>query len=92
MMLARVRAFGVFWYDFIVGDDWLVALGVVTALTLTAILARQVGGGAWWWIPLVAVLLLLPMSVYRGARKEGQGHPGSGRARGRLEIHDPGDA
>ena len=75
MILARIRAFGTFWYDFIVGDDWLVALGVVLALALTAGLARQAGGGAWWWIPLAAVILLLPLSVYRSARKHGPSAP-----------------
>jgi hypothetical protein len=28
-------AFGGFWYDFVVGDDWRVALGVVLALGVT---------------------------------------------------------
>ena len=26
-----IRAFGTFWWDFIVGDDWRVAAGVVAA-------------------------------------------------------------
>ena len=34
-MIGKLRAFGAFWYDFIVGDDWLVALGVVFALAIT---------------------------------------------------------
>ena len=32
---ARLRAFGAFWYDFVIGDDWLVAAGVVAALAGT---------------------------------------------------------
>ena len=31
-VIARLRAFGAFWYDFVVGDDWRVAVGVVIAL------------------------------------------------------------
>jgi len=31
-MTARVKAFTAFWYDFVVGDDWRVALGVVAHL------------------------------------------------------------
>jgi hypothetical protein len=27
-----LKAFGQFWYDFIVGDDWKIAVGVVLAL------------------------------------------------------------
>ena len=34
-MLARVKAFGAFWYDFVVGDDWRVAVGVVAAFLIT---------------------------------------------------------
>ena len=58
--------FGRFWYDFIVGDDWAVALGVVAALVVTVILA-QLDVVAWWLMPL-AVLVLLTVSVRRGAR------------------------
>jgi hypothetical protein len=55
-----------FWYDFIVGDDWTVAVGVVIALAITAILVR-VGIPAWWLMPC-AVALLLTASVWRVAR------------------------
>ena len=30
-----LRAFGRFWWDFIVGDDWRVAAGIALALGLT---------------------------------------------------------
>jgi hypothetical protein len=36
----RIKAFGRFWYDFIVGDDWRVAVAVVAALALTFGFAR----------------------------------------------------
>ena len=39
-MTRRVRAFGLFWWDFIVGDDYRIALGVVVALGITAVLSR----------------------------------------------------
>ncbi len=58
-------AFGRFWYGLIIGDDWIVAAGVVLALALTARLAH--GRLAWLWLPL-AVGLLLTVSVWRGAR------------------------
>ncbi|MGH3381539.1 MAG: hypothetical protein ACRDP6_43100, partial [Actinoallomurus sp.] len=29
-----LKAFGEFWYDFIIGDDWKIAVGVVVALAL----------------------------------------------------------
>jgi hypothetical protein len=61
-----VRSFGLFWWDFIVGDDWRVALGVGVALALTALLTHD-GVNAWWLLP-VAVALLLADSVRRASR------------------------
>jgi hypothetical protein len=61
-----VRSFGRFWWNFIVGDDWLVAAGVGVALALTALLAHD-GVNAWWLLP-VAVALLLADSVRRASR------------------------
>jgi hypothetical protein len=61
-----ITGFFAFWYDFIIGDDWTVALGVVVALTVTALLVHA-GITAWWLMPL-AVLLLLGASVQRVAR------------------------
>lgn len=29
-----IRAFGQFWYDFIIGDDWKIAVGVIVALII----------------------------------------------------------
>jgi hypothetical protein len=29
-----LKSFGQFWYDFIIGDDWKIAVAVVVALTL----------------------------------------------------------
>ncbi|UQX87042.1 hypothetical protein M6D93_12065 [Jatrophihabitans telluris] len=33
------RSFALFWWDFIVGDDWRIAAGVVLALAGTAAIA-----------------------------------------------------
>jgi uncharacterized membrane protein len=37
--MSYARAFGRFWYDFIVGEDWRIAAGVVAALAAGALLA-----------------------------------------------------
>ena len=66
-MVRRIRAFGAFWYDFVVGDDWVVAVGVVIGLALTYALSRT-AVPAWWLLPLV-LALLLPFSLWRAARK-----------------------
>jgi len=56
-----------FWYDFIIGDDWVVAVGVVVALALAALLAHN-GITAWWVMPIAVVLLLLA-SLWRATAK-----------------------
>jgi hypothetical protein len=61
-----VRGFGRFWWDFIVGDDWRVALGLAVALALTWVLAHH-DVNAWWLLP-AAVVLLLAGSVWRESR------------------------
>jgi hypothetical protein len=66
-MVERIKAFGAFWYDFIIGDDWLIAAGVVIALALTYGLSRTTVA-AWWLLPL-ALAVLLPLSLWREARK-----------------------
>jgi hypothetical protein len=53
-------------WEFVVGDDWRIALGVVLALALVAGLVA-VGLNAWWAMP-PAVLSLLAWSVLRVAR------------------------
>ncbi len=65
-MAARIRAFAAFCYDFVVGDDWLIAAGVVIGLALTYLLART-AVPAWWLLPL-CVALLLPLSLWRARR------------------------
>ena len=59
MIGRRLRAFGAFWYDFVIGDDWRVAVGVAVALAITYVLAHH-GHAATWWLILVAIGLLLP--------------------------------
>jgi len=57
-----------FWYEFIVGDDWRVALGVVAALALTSVLTDR-GVPAWWLLPAAVVATLLG-SLWRVARRQ----------------------
>ena len=66
-MLAKLRSFGRFWYDFLVGDDWRVAVGTVAALTITYGASHTMT--ATWWIVPAAVAVLLPISLWRAARK-----------------------
>jgi uncharacterized membrane protein len=62
----RLAAFGRFWWDFVVGDDWRVAALVAVAIGATAAL-EAAGIKAWWLLPL-AVLLVLWLSLRRAIR------------------------
>jgi hypothetical protein len=57
----RLRAFGEFLYDFVIGDDWRIAAAVVVALAVTAL------ADAWWILP-AAVAVVLAVSVWSVAR------------------------
>jgi hypothetical protein len=61
-----LRAFGRVWWDFVVGDDWRAAAGVVIAIGATAALVAA-GVDAWWLMP-VAVALVLYVSLRREVR------------------------
>jgi hypothetical protein len=53
-------------WDFVVGDDWRVAVGVVMAVGATALVAAS--GAAAWWLPPLAVIALLADSLRRASR------------------------
>ena len=50
--MSHLRTFFHFWYDFIVGDDWRLAVAAVAALGLT-VLAVEASLSGWWVAPLV---------------------------------------
>jgi hypothetical protein len=63
--MKRIESLLRFIWEFVVGDDWRIAAGVVTALAVTAVLAGA-KIAAWWALP-VAAALLLGYSVWRAA-------------------------
>lgn len=65
--MTRVRQFFGFLWDFVVGDDWRIAVGVAVALVLTLVLSNN-GVTAWWLLPLV-VVAMLSVSVWTVALK-----------------------
>jgi hypothetical protein len=65
-----LASFGHFWFDFIVGDDWTVAVAVAIAMALTTFLAHH-GRNPWYLLP-TAVLVTLTWSVWRVARVQAQ--------------------
>ena len=66
--MSRVRQFAAFWYDFVIGDDWRLAVGALVALGLAGLIAHA-GHSAWWIVPLV-VGGLLSVSVLGATPKQ----------------------
>jgi hypothetical protein len=64
-----LRRFGRFWYNFVVGDDWRIAAGVVAGLAIVAALAGSGHAGAWWFFP-VLVMAMLGLSLWSEVRKK----------------------
>jgi hypothetical protein len=61
-----IKQFGRFWYDFIVGDDWTIAVAVVCLLAITAAIAHK-GRVAWPVMP-IGVAVILFASIWRARR------------------------
>jgi len=49
-----IGGFLFFWYDFIIGDDWRVAAGVILGFVAT----HAVGLSGWWMMPAIVALML----------------------------------
>jgi hypothetical protein len=64
--MTRVQQFLRFLWDFVIGDDWRIALAVTVALLVTLVLSNN-GIAVWWLLPLV-VLVMLSVSVWSAAR------------------------
>jgi hypothetical protein len=65
--MSRIRAFSRFWWDFVVGDDWRAAVGVVLAIAMTALLVA-LGVNAWWFMP-PAIAVVVALSLRRAASR-----------------------
>jgi hypothetical protein len=68
-LVARLRALALFVWDFVVGDDWRLAVGVAMGLAVTA-LAASSGVAAWWLLPALAGTFLT-ISVWRASKPRG---------------------
>lgn len=66
-----LKAFGLFWYDFIIGDDWKIAVYVVAALAIVAALAVNdvLSDGATVILGAVLTMTLFAIGVRLDARK-----------------------
>lgn len=57
-----------FWYHFIVGDDYRIALGVAVGLGGAAVLVHREHGQFWWCLP-VYIVAILALSLWLEVRK-----------------------
>ncbi len=60
-----VGGFLFFWYDFIIGDDWRVAAGVVVGFFAT----HAIGISGWWLTPAVVAFMLV-YTLHEATRPE----------------------
>jgi hypothetical protein len=65
--MKSIKAFGRFWYDFVVGDDWSIAVIVVLLVVLTALLTHR-GWNVWPLTP-AGVAVVLTASTWRVVRQ-----------------------
>jgi uncharacterized membrane protein len=56
-IIKGLKAFGEFWYDFIIGDDWTIAVGIVIAFFGTEWLKGSTGQ-SWYLLPIATALLV----------------------------------
>jgi hypothetical protein len=70
-----LKGFGRFWFDFVVGEDWRIAAGVVAALCLGALAlrARLVSDSLLAVLVAAAIVLVVVLSLlgagYRSATR-----------------------
>jgi hypothetical protein len=65
--MSYVRSFVRFWWDFVVGDDWRVAVGLAAGLGATSLLAHD-HLSAWWLLPATVTAVLVE-SLRRESRE-----------------------
>lgn len=68
-MIQTVKAVVRFWADFVIGDDWTIAVAICLGLAASWVLARA-GAPAWWPLP-VAVILVVLVSLRRAIERGG---------------------
>ena len=67
--MSRIGRIALAVWEFVVGDDWRVAVGVALAIAATGLLAGT-GLAAWWVLPILVAGLLID-SLRRAAGASG---------------------
>jgi len=63
--MAFVHSFLAFWADFLIGDDWALAAGVIVVLALARVLNQNGFDTLAWTVGPIGVLLVLAVSLGR---------------------------
>lgn len=90
--MRHIRRLGHFWWAFVVGDDWTIALGVLLGLTLTWVETHH--GENWFWFMPVVVLATLATSLRRLTARisKGSNRPFGTHSSDGADGDHPGDA
>ncbi len=69
--MRAIVGFGRFWWDFVVGDDWRIAAGVVTSLGVGAVLvsASDASDAVVSIVVAAGVVAVVAASIVRAARR-----------------------
>ena len=68
-MKRALSGFARFWWDFVVGDDWRIAAGVVGVLAVGAVVLAIGRGGPWLPAAIaVALIVVFAVPVLRAGR------------------------
>ena len=65
--LSWLVGFVKFWYGFIVGDDWTLAVAVAGGLAVTALFHAR-GISIWWLVPAM-VIVIVGLDLERASRR-----------------------
>ncbi len=77
-----VKSFGRFWYDFIIGDDWKIAVSVVVAvgLTVAAVVARLFGDHGLALLGAILIVAAFTTSLFIDVHRADRHRPDRHRA------------
>ena len=64
-------AFFRFWYDFLIGDEWRIAAGIVIVLLLTAAMVHGVSARAAAAVVLAGVLVVEAYALWKAVGGKG---------------------
>lgn len=53
-----LKRFGLFWFHFVVGDDWRIAASVIAGLGMLTAITHGPHLQVWWLLPVLVVVML----------------------------------